>query len=755
MRTAWRRHRTDIAAVAALLGLALLFFWPVTFGLGFIPRGGGDLASFLWPTYSYGAHALSSGRVPLWNPTLYAGAPFAADPQTAAFYPLNLIAYLAAPAFPYIVLEGLVIAHVWLAGAGMYALLRVWLGTGSDRVAALAGAVALMFNDVFVIHVGNYNIIAAASWLPWALVALHLAWERPAARWRAAAAGALALSVLAGHAQLTLMTWGAVALYALWGVAAAWRAGHASRRAVAAGQVFAIALLLSAPAWLPALELQGYTARAELSYAQASDFALPWSGLAGLFSPLLLGRGSGDFWAPWPRVEAGYIGVATLVLAAYALWRRPNRLSLYLAVLGLGGLILALGPNTPLHRILYDAVGVFRGLRVPARYIFLTDFALAGLAGVGMQALVAGVRRGWRPGAVLVGMLGAAALFAGYTVAAPSRSPAPAPWLAVAVAAGLWALTLGLGWGGDRPWRRWALWALLAIDLIGHGAWVEIDFTDPTLGFQHPIAVAFLQDRSGPTRIDVATPAVAPDFGARHGFDDIGGIYNPLGLATMQTFRDSLGARGSDRYDFLGAQWILAGKDEPPAADPAIVPVYVDDPAIDIYLNNGALPRVSLRAVADVVEEGQALAKLMEPGYALNERVVIEPIAALSTGVAGPAVPPRWDASVGGGVGRLQIEAYDAERIRLRVTTSDPSWLVLADAWYPGWRATIDGAPAPIFRANLAFRAIALEAPGEHVVELVFLPATQVLGGVLAVIGLMAVAADWLWKRPGRDILRP
>ncbi|HRE29612.1 MAG TPA: hypothetical protein PK954_23420, partial [Anaerolineales bacterium] len=72
-----------------------------------------------------------------------------------------------------------------------------------------------------------------------------------------------------------------------------------------------------------------------------------------------------------------------------------------------------------------------------------------------------------------------------------------------------------------------------------------------------------------------------------------------------------------------------------------------------------------------------------------------------------------------------------------------------------GWRATIDGVSVPVFRANLAFRAIALESPGEHVVELVFLPATQVLGGVLAVIGLVAVAADLLWKRPGRDILKP
>ena len=751
MRTAWTRYRADLLCLAGLLILALAFFWPVTLGLGFIPRGGGDLASFLWPTYSYAARAYASGRLPLWNPTLYAGAPFAADPQTAAFYPLNLIAYLVAPGFPYVALEALVIVHIWLAGVGMYALLRVWLGAASERVAALTGAVALMFCDVFIIHVGNYNIIAAASWLPFALAALHRALNGGGARMRLAAACALTLSMLAGHAQMTIMVWGAVALYGLWSMAGVARSGWRAvgQRALVTAQVLGVAALLSAVAWLPAAELQGYTARAALTYAQATEFSLPWSGLAGLFSPLLLGRGSGDFWAPWQRVEAGYVGVATLLLAAFALARRPSAITGFLLVIGLGGLTLALGPSTPVHGWVYDLIGVFRGLRVPARFIFLTDFALAGLAGFGMQLLVTSAGRRWWLSALAVVLAGGAALAYGFGVANAAAGSSHSPWPAVGVAGGLAAAGALLGTRRAGA-ARWLVWALLVADLIGQGSWVEMDTADPTLGFDHPVALEFLQRRDRPTRIDVAATTVAPDVAARANLEDIGGIYNPLGLAAMQTYRDSLGSRGSARYDFLGAQWIVADKDQPPADDPQIVPVFVDDPRLDVYLNNGAQPRLSLRTGAEIVETGQALARLTDPAFDITRSVLIEPVVATEHGQAGVATPPRWDAAGNGSAGSLLLEAYDPEYVRVRVTTAAPTWLVLADAWYPGWRATVDGEPVAVYRANLAFRAVALETPGEHVVEMVFVPASQALGATMAVVGLMVVAGDLVreaWQR--------
>lgn len=747
MRTAWTRYRADFLCLAGLLVLTLAFFWPVTLGLGFIPRGGGDLASFLWPTYSYAAHAYTTGRLPLWNPTLYAGAPFAADPQTAAFYPLNLVAYIVAPGFPYVALEALVMVHVWLAGAGMYALLRVWLGPQSERVAALTGAVALMFCDVFIIHVGNYNIIAAACWLPFALAAFQRALEGGGAWMRLAASVALALSMLAGHAQLTLMVWGAVGLYALGSTAAVVRSGWhvVGRRAALSLQVLGVAALLSAVAWLPAAELQGYTARAALTYAQATEYSLPWSGLAGLFSPLLLGRGSGDFWAPWQRVEAGYVGVATLLLAAFALARRPSAISAFLVVLGLGGFALALGPNTPVHGWVYDLIAIFRGLRVPARFIFLTDFALAGLAGLGMHYLVASAGRRWALATLAMLLAGGATMAYGFEIANVAAGSSHSPWLAVGVAGGL-AVAVALLGTRRAGAARWLVWALLVADLIGQGSWVEMDTADPTLGFDHPVALDFLLSRDRPTRIDVAATALAPDAAARFNLEDIGGIYNPLGLAAMQTYRDSLGSRGSARYDFLGAQWIVADKDQPPADDPQIVPVFIDDPALDIYLNNGAQPRLTLRAVAEIVETGEALARLTDPAFDITRSVLIEPVVATEQGQAGAATPPRWDTAGSEAPGSLVLEAYDPEYVRVRVTTAVPTWLVLADAWYPGWRATVDGEPVPIFRANLAFRAIALERPGEHVVEMVFVPASQALGGTLALVGVMAVVGDLAWE---------
>ena len=79
-----------------------------------------------------------TGELPLWNPTLYGGAPFVADIQAGFLYPPNLILFLLWPEFPYAAMQWLSIGHIFWAGLGMYALLRMlrWpasrAGNGSD-----------------------------------------------------------------------------------------------------------------------------------------------------------------------------------------------------------------------------------------------------------------------------------------------------------------------------------------------------------------------------------------------------------------------------------------------------------------------------------------------------------------------------------------------------------------------------------------------------------------------------------------------
>ena len=55
-----------------------------------------------------------------------------------------------------------------------------------------------------------------------------------------------------------------------------------------------------------------------------------------------------------------------------------------------------------------------------------------------------------------------------------------------------------------------------------------------------------------------------------------------------------------------------------------------------------------------------------------------------------------------------QIVEHTPNQVTVAVDLNHSGYLVVTDVWYPGWRATVDGKPAPVLRANVAFRAIAL-----------------------------------------------
>ncbi|HEX5066844.1 MAG TPA: YfhO family protein, partial [Myxococcota bacterium] len=78
--------------------------------------------------------------------------------------------------------------------------------------------------------------------------------------------------------------------------------------------------------------------------------------------------------------------------------------------------------------------------------------------------------------------------------------------------------------------------------------------------------------------------------------------------------------------------------------------------------------------------------------------------------------------------------------ISLHTRGERPAAIVLADAWFPGWEARVDGVQAPLLRANLAFRAVAVPA-GEHEIELRYRPRSLARGTALAALALAALAA--------------
>ena len=368
-----------MAAAALLASAALIFCWKLA--LGGLVVIGYDTMTYMYPYRYFAAEALKDGRVPLWNPHIYFGAPFLANLQSAVFYPLHAI-FLVLPA-P-LAMNWSVVLHLFLCAYFGFVAARVVLGV--DTVSAAVAGALYGFSGFVGAQVGHLNQLNAAAWLPLALATTHLALTYRAPRWIAVTALVLGVQLLAGHAQESYMTVATLAGYTLFWLVGRLRAGwlgtarNAFWGALVLGLSGALAAGLAAVQLLPSSELTRYSIRAAgMSFGEAASFSLPprelFVGMLpafGLASPT-----SGEYFG-W----IGFAGLALMLLAI--LFRVRGPAVLFFFVLALVSFLLALGHHFPVYEWAFKLPGV-RLFRVPARWLMLTTLASAMLAGVGLQ----------------------------------------------------------------------------------------------------------------------------------------------------------------------------------------------------------------------------------------------------------------------------------------------------------------------------------------------------------------------------------
>jgi hypothetical protein len=141
----------------------------------------------------------------------------------------------------------------------------------------------------------------------------------------------------------------------------------------------------------------------------------------------------------------------------------------------------------------------------------------------------------------------------------------------------------------------------------------------------------------------------------------------------------------------------------------------------------GALPRVFLAGGARVSANGFEV--LEDPAFDPAREVI------LAEGVP-HAAPPGFS-------GDARVLEMRPDRLVVETEANASSHLVFVDAYDPGWHATLDGSPAPVLRANLAFRAVSVPA-GRHRVEMRYLPRSVEIGlglsALSVVLGLALLA---------------
>jgi hypothetical protein len=171
---------------------------------------------------------------------------------------------------------------------------------------------------------------------------------------------------------------------------------------------------------------------------------------------------------------------------------------------------------------------------------------------------------------------------------------------------------------------------------------------------------------------------------------------------------------------------------------PGIELVY--DADVKILRRTHALPRAyTVTHWKPVRTEQEALAAL-RAGYDFRSSVLLE---VSSEGLGDPEEPARHQPAL-----PATIVRYTPNRVVIEATTEQPSVLVLADTYFPGWEATVDGQPAPVWPANALLRGVPLPAPGTHLVEFRFRPRSVLIGGGVSLISLaILVGFSWLTQR--------
>ncbi len=417
---------------------------------------GYDLLTYFYPYRVAVADALARGRLPLWNPDIFGGAPLFANIQAAVLYPPNL-ATLPLPPFQAFV--ALIFFHLWLAGLGMYLFGRLGLGFGLP--AALLAGLTYGLSGFLAQQLGHPNQTAASAWLPWILLGtVRLVRGRPV--WLPLTALLLALQILAGHPQETYLTLVAAGLLAFY---EAWRARSRpvvlglAGFGVAAGLGFGLAAVQVLPAW----ELSRLSIRSGgLSYREAVSFSLPpWE----LLRALLPNYGDNPF-----NEFIAYVGFVPLGLALAGVLAgsgRPYRV--FAILLGALSLALAMSAYNPLSPVLYDIIPGLRMFRVPARWLLLYTVAVAILAGIGLEAGILnrpGINRVkvaavWLAGLGVLGLI----LLSWQPVLTVPGEPARTVWIPALVA----VVLLATFWPAGLPGARVLGWGLVGVAAVELG----------------------------------------------------------------------------------------------------------------------------------------------------------------------------------------------------------------------------------------------------------------------------------------------
>ena len=720
-----KKYLLKLVPIAGLIILFIFVFWPLLRGSVFLNTGViySDLWLFNFPLKDWYRELLLVGKFPFWTSLVGNGYPVLAEGQIGAFYPFHLILFRLFPT--YLAFNLNIILHYFLAGLFTYLFGRVSLKL--SKPASLLAAIVYGLSGFFITHTHQINILMVIAYFPLSLMLIERLISTKRVLWSFILALVVALQILAGHIEMFYYSslLGAV-FFVIIGFFLRGEA-EGNNRGITKSIIFFIAAYIlgvgiSLAQILPTAELTGLSQRAEgLSLETASATTWPVSTLALFVNPKAFNLyrtepGYNPLSPTTVNIMAlyGYVGILTLVFALTALVFSRKRYVFIFGLFLLLAFLYGIGRSTQLFAILWETVPGLKFFRYPVKIMFFIEFCLAILAGFGLDFLrgrFLGKLTSYKSLVISLALVGIIFidLYAN-NVLGERKVIGAKEWLSTPETADFIKKELG----DSRQYR-----------IYSHG----------TNNIDYQMA------RNFPMQQEIKN-ILPVDFNLIHKLPEnrewfVLFLERQTALNSQRTSLDTekgtlgLNEQFKKSLALQGVKYLVA---DLPIIDTDLVlvkeipfskvidhyayligqegPVTVTVPAKGVYVYEYAkvYPRALFSPTARVIKDKNlVLETILREDFDPYKEVVVE-----------EDVKPLNSAQKPVGA-KVEIVNDQQDSLEVKVTANQSGYLVLADTYYPGWRAEVDGKEVKIYHANYAFRAVPVEA-GNHIVRFSYLP---------------------------------
>lgn len=763
------------AAVISLI-TCLIFF--KIFLKGLYPVPGDLLVSFYFPWYSgswdgynpwtthkellnadsirqiyvwkeFAADQLKKGKFPLWNPHTFSGQPLAANFQSSAFYPLNVLYFFTDARNAWIIL---IILQPFLGGLFMYLAIRSFK---VSLAASLFGATAFMFSSYLITWMENGNIAHSYIWLPLSFYSINSYFRNNRPRYILLLILSLALSVLGGHPQTAIYIYMVVVLYWIY------KSQETGLKIIKSLQIifliYVVSFALSSIQLFPTIDFyKDSPISLPFSKEVFDKFVLPYQNLLTFFASDFFGHpAANNFWSFSYGDFTPYFGVIPLVFSMWGAYRRfSDKLTRFILAQIIIFTLAAV--NSPVSFLIKTFQVPILDSTASARFMSISIFLLIILSAFGFEDFIKNVKNLPYLKKFLKFI---AAIFLIYitmwsfAIFGVMFLNPPETWqtnlavtrrnLILPTASYLMVLVLSFSLIVSKNVRSGGKVISILILFIGTlmgGIYFSNKFlpvSPKKYIFPEHVIFDWLKSNagiyrfhgSGTAHIDFNFPTHYQIYGAE-GYDTLrfqryaellasgfNGKVPSSYLRSDAVFADVENGYRKRLFELLGVKYLLDKEDTPKSANDWHYERFPNDRVkgiwqegkFQIYERENVLPRIFLTSQYEVIKTDEGIINLIyNPDFNLRTLILEQE-------------PPIKIDSTSEEIIIPKIIKYEPDEASFETESSISSLLFLSDVYSKDIEATIDGVKTPLIRTHYALRSVAVPQ-GKHIVSFKYIP---------------------------------